>query len=202
MENNLALPSSCDDIIRNNLRRFTAKWAQMLKEVLSVKSTVGDYSFSSSGIYIQEKMVISILFIGPIYGEYVLALNQEVAARLLKNSPYSKEPGALENGQEDIIDFFSELLNIVVGDSIVELGNEYKKLTITAPRVYFGTLKYPRVMCGKAMIRSESGPLECYLYIDRMKLDITASYKKALMSLLKTNKELEAEVQKLKEQQS
>lgn len=139
---------------------------------------------------LQNKVVISILFTGTVFGEYLLVMDEKVAATLLPD------------GRDAISEAFSEMLNIIVGESVVELTSTFKKLTITAPKVLFGSANYPKVKSCRSTLSSDAGAIDCYLYVDRMNLDIASSYKEAMSSLFKANEELKAAFEKLKEQQA
>ncbi len=186
--------------LRSSAKKFAEITVKIAEGMLAAKYSIGNIEIIDQGMSVDRKFFVSMFFTGMVYGEYVLAMDEEVAAKLLGKGEITQVN--INQIRVEISETFCEFLNIVVGESILALGDQYKKLTITAPRVFFGKIDYPRVKTARATLVSDKGAIECYLYIDRMKLDIAASYKDALGSLLKAHKELLAAMSKLKEQQS
>jgi len=159
---------------------------------------LGPSEWLTAAPILKDKVVVSIMFTGMVYGEYILAIDEAIAAKMV-------DPGLKVGTQESrelITETFSEILNIIVGESIVEIANVFKKLTITAPKVIFGGITYPKVKAARVALDSGDGAMECFLYVDRMKLDIADSYKDAMSSLVRANNELRSAMTKLQEQQN
>ncbi|NUM87797.1 MAG: chemotaxis protein CheX [Bdellovibrionales bacterium] len=179
---------------------FAAAAARGMEALFSVKASAGGAEFRESGIGSERNLVFSILFTGTVYGEFILAMDEETALGIAAAS--GGGAGPREQALQEAVDGLSEMLNIAVGESVLGLSRRYKKLTITAPKVHFGRVRYPRVKCARAALTSPAGEIDCYLYVDRMQLDISASYKQALKALLGANKDLRAAMTKLEEQQN
>jgi signal transduction histidine kinase len=188
------------ELLRASVKKFAETAAKIVGAMLSAKCALQSIEIIDHGLSVEKTFFVSILFTGTVYGEYVLSMDEDVAAKFLGKE--STEASDLDQLRLEMSETFCEILNVVVGESILSLGDQYKKLTITAPRVYFGRINYPKVKTGKAILTTDKGTIECYLYVDRMKLDIAASYMDALASLLKAHKELLAAMNKLKEQQT
>jgi|GEM_PF-2974235 len=184
-----------------NATAFAEVAAKNINAMLDINSTTIPARFSEDGVVSKNNFFVSIMFTGMVFGEYILALNTELAAQLIgKTFDGLSEEQKTELLQE-ISDYFCEILNLSVGDCIRGLSQTYQKLTITAPRVYIGQIKYPKVKTGLSTLETENGEIECFLFVDEMKLDIADSYKTALLSVTKTNRELKAAYQQLQEQQ-
>jgi signal transduction histidine kinase len=191
--------------VLGNVKKFAEISVKVFNSMLASDYVIGTSEIPNEGISIAEnKVVVSIMFTGMVYGEYILVLNEDVASKLLvQASGAPADPKkTITQTRSEIADTFSELLNIIVGESVVELGTVFKKLTITAPKVLFGQANYPKVRAGKSMLASSFGNIDCYLYVDRMKLDIASSYKDAMSSLVLANTELKNAMVKLQEQQA
>ena len=174
--------------------------ATALSQMFSVPSQATEVQFSREGVVSQKSFLISIMFTGMVFGEFIVALNNEVAAQLLGKSFQgitSEESTALT---EEITEIFCELLNIIVGSSIAPLNKIYQKITMTTPRVCFGQMKYPKVKAAKTIVMTAKGEVECHLYIDQMMLDLANSYQQSLTELMISNEELNAALNKLKTQ--
>lgn len=188
--------------VLDNVQKFAESSAKLFNSMLGSSFVANKAEIPKDGIAISEnKIIASIMFTGMVYGEYMFVLDEKVAANLIAQTA-NVEPKSAEQLRTEIADTFGELLNVVVGESVVGLGKIFKKLTITAPKILFGQANYPKIRTGKAVLTSSAGTIDCYLYIDRMKLDIASSYKEAMSSLVQANKELKDAMRKLHEQQS
>lgn len=151
----------------------------------------------SEGASVDDKVMVSILFTGTVYGEYILAIEKKSANYLCSKIGDEKN----ENQNEEFLEKLGEVLNLIVGQSVSELNAAFEKLTITAPKVVYGSTVLPKIKTGHISLFSDFGALECILYIDEMKLDIAESYKTALGSLSLAHNELKNAMKKLEIQQ-
>ena len=195
-------PDPFTEIISANTKKFSETAVEMLEVMFSANLKAATPDVSTNGFGIEKDFFVSIFFTGMVYGEYILATNQETVASILGIDLKNKQGLELVNARKDMTDGFCELLNMIVGQSIVELNKTYQKLTVTPPRISFGSLVYPKVTMGKSILTFDKGTVECYLYIDRMKLDIASSYKDALVTVLKAHKDLQDAMKKLQLQQT
>jgi len=182
-------------------QNFSVVCSKYFSALLSCDCKMAPTQFLEQGINSQKNMIISVLFTGSVFGEYVVALDEETAAQIINETFINKTPSEQDKIRKDIIDTFSEILNLAVGECIVSLNKIYKKLTVTTPKVTFGKVKYPQVKSAHNVLHSNFGTIECFLFVDRMKLDISDAYKDALSSLEKTNIELVETLRQLQEQQ-
>lgn len=189
-----------DEVIAQT-RKFSEVSAKYFASMLSFQTNLQNPEFLSTGIRTDKNLLISVLFTGTVFGEYILALNEEVAAQIIGQTLVGKTPEQQQDIQIEIADTFSELLNLIVGESILGLTETYKKLTITAPKVTFGKIRFPTVKAGKINLENVIGNIECILYVDRMKLDIAASYADTLNSLESANNELRLAMKQLQDKQ-
>jgi len=185
------------DQMQKNVEKFGHTAGKVINAMLEAHLEDGQVQLLETAPSFENNVVISIMFTGMVYGEYILAMDESTAAKLVDPS----STGARPELRETISEAFSEILNIIVGETIVDLGHVFKKLTITAPKVLFGKISYPKVRAAKMNLSSPKGQVDCFLYIDRMKLDIAASYKDAMSSLIRANQELKDAMTKLQEQQ-
>ncbi len=188
--------------IMTNTQTFAEVSAKNLNSVFDLESQVSEAVYSQAGLHIGKQISISVLFTGVVFGEFVLALDEETAAKILGQTLQGSDEATRNAVLEDIADNFGELLNLIVGESILGLTNIHKKLTITAPKIQYGKTKYPKVKAGKVLLHTTHGDLECHLYVDHMKLDIALSYKEAITSLMSANTDLQRTLTKLEEQQN
>ena len=194
--------NSFNELIVDNTIKFSESVANMLEAMFGCSFQSDKNANLENGVVSDKNFFVSIFFTGMVYGEYLLVLNEEVAASIIGQSLKDKSDAELLVAKQEISAAFSELLNIVVGESIVGLIRVYHKMTLTPPRSFFGSVNYPKVVTGKSILHSSQGSIDCYLYIDRMKLDIASSYKEALVKVLSAHKELKGAMNKLQLQQT
>lgn len=170
--------------------------SEMLNMMFGVQAQTNDEVIDTESPASHSNFHISIYFTGTVYGEYIISLNEDAAINLL-----GLTKGDVDT-EETLCDAFSELLNTVVGESITELNETYKKLTFAAPRITFGRTVFSKIASSLTYIETEFGQIECHFYLDTMRLDLATSYEEVMRSLVKSNKILEGANKKLKEQQS
>lgn len=184
---------------------YTAAFQQitqrLLGEMFGTAHCVASPVEEASSVHTEKSFIVSLYYTGTVYGEYLLAMDEEVAARMIGYD----EP--IADDDRDVVrhaisDALSETLNVIVGEAIVELQDSYSKLTITSPRVYFGEIRYPQFRTGKSVLQTSHGEIECFFCLDRMRLSLAASYDEALASLMETNGKLKEANRHLAQQQA
>jgi len=141
----------------------------------------------SSHENVEEKRVLTdknfqvvIFFTGTIQGEYILAMQERTAARILGMADENTSKEELHEMRSEFSDAFSEALNVVVGKMITILGQDYKQLSFASARINFGTSIYPFIPTAKGRLSCDFGDVECHFYLNLMKLDISTSYHETL----------------------
>lgn len=194
--------NSIKEICLLNTETFAQIAAKMLKAILDVKYSPEAPEFIQTGLSIENKFIVIIGFMGTVYGEFILAMDDEVAARCVGASLKDHPNDSAGLIKQNISDTFCEILNIVVGESIVMLSKQFDKLTFTAPKVFWGVARYPQFKTGRVRLSGGHGPIDCYLFIDCMQLDIVTSYLDALKALTLANDELRQTLIQVQHQQS
>ena len=171
------------------------------ENMLGVETLKASDIETRNSVCTNKPFIVSIHYTGTVFGEYLLALDEETGAKLIEFD----EPITDENRDEfksEICDTLSEILNVIVGESIVDLQKSFAKLTITAPRVFFGEIRYPQFRTGTSILTTEAGDIECHFCLDLMRLNLAESYNDAMSSLLEINRKLKDANQQLAEQQA
>lgn len=125
----------------------------------------------STSLDTDKQFIISVFYTGTVYGEYMLAMDEATAAAIIGVDSKTFEDRRQELRQT-ISDAFSEALNMIVGESILDLSEVFKKLTFTTPRMHFGDIHYPSITSGRGSMQSAAGTIECHFYLDSMRLDL------------------------------
>lgn len=189
MENknfNQVLEKNCQ-FFAETAKYYIEQFSSQNLNVSSIKTQINDVNL------IKADYVLSITYLGMVFGEYILTIDRKTAYQLF--SSYG-------NDEESIQGCLSEVLNMVAGKSITSLGGSYEKLTITAPKVIQGGLSLPHLKMAQSEIQTQYGIIQCYFYVDRMKLDLATSYIDAINDLKKINTKLYEANEQLKAQQT
>jgi len=176
---------------------FAKALARLLQSMFGKELNPAETGLDELGKYSRHDLMVSLMFTGSFYGEFILSANLQQVQNILGLS------GSTEiETKEQAADILSELLNIVAGECFSDLINEKTKLTLTAPKVFFGVVKFPKIKAAKTTLNFEgTAAIDCVLYLDRMKLDIDTSYRSALGELGVVNSDLMDALDKLQSQQ-
>lgn len=133
-------------------------------------------------------LIISVLIIGPIHGEFLFQLNKKKAIELFGIDVVEKEVDQIfKANREDIIEAFKEIVNIATSKSLSELRKSFPNLSITPPRVIEGCL----TLADGSLYTSFSATIsdiQAFLYIDQAKTDIGAKVELISESLAQERK--------------
>jgi two-component system, NtrC family, sensor kinase len=184
-----------------NAAVFQTTAKRVLSEMFGLETTETTEVVESVAVKTSKSFIVSIYYTGTVYGEYMLAMDEETAAKILGIGEPITDLNRSEI-QEQFCDAFSEILNMVVGECIVHLQATYAKLTLTPPRVFFGKIRYPNFRTGRSVLHTPEGEIECHFCLDLMRLDLATSYNDALASLLDVNSKLKQANEHLAQQQA
>ncbi|MCG8651197.1 MAG: chemotaxis protein CheX [Pirellulales bacterium] len=172
-----------------------------LEEMFAIATLQRSAPEVTPSVQTDRSFLVSIYYTGTVYGEYLIALDETTAAQIIGfDEPLTDENR--DQVRDEICDALSELLNTIVGESIVDLQKTYAKLTLTAPRVVFGKIRYPQFRTGSSVLTTEAGEIECHFCLDLMRLDLATSYDEAMHSLLEVNTQLKEANRQLAAQQA
>ncbi len=175
--------------------------ARTISDMFGLEVQANPEAEQNHSVITSKTFLVSIYYTGTVYGEYMLAMDEGTAARIIgMDEPVTDENR--EEVREGICDAMAETLNTIVGESIVHLQQTYAKLTITAPRIIFGQVRYPSFQTGKTTLTCEAGEIECFFCLDLMRLDLATSYQEAMGTLLDVNTKLKEANRHLAEQQA
>ena len=187
--------------ISEQTRDFASILERNLSDMFEVATDTIDAVEEAASVDTQKSFIVSIYYTGTVYGEYLLAMDEATAARAIGiDTPIDDDNR--QSVRDDICDALAELLNTVVGEAIVGLQKSYAKLTVTAPRIFFGSIRYPHFRTGRTTLHTSSGEIECHFCLDLMRLDLATSYNEAMDSLLEVNEKLKQANRHLAEQQA
>lgn len=184
-----------------NAAAFQATAKRVLMDMFGLETTETTEVAESVAVKTSKSFIVSIYYTGTVYGEYLLAMDEETAAKILGIEEPITDSNRTEI-HEQFCDAFSEILNMIVGECLVQLQATYAKLTLTPPRVFFGKIRYPNFRTGRSVLHTPAGEVECHFCLDLMRLDLATSYNDALASLLDVNSKLKQANEHLAQQQA
>lgn len=185
-------------LLESHTQQFAAFAASNIDAYLGVATRESSVPSQHPLLETTREVLFSLHYTGSVYGEYVIAMDEEVAWALI-----GEEGGASVPIQEsDVCDALMEILNVSAGQSIAELQTTYSRLTITAPRVMVGEVRYPNFQAACVELMTDAGLIKCFFCLDTMRLDLTTSYEEAMTSLVEVNDQLRAANHTLQQQQS
>ena len=189
------------DNVDKHAASFATIAARTCADMFGIETRSESEVQSTPSVETNKSFIISIYYTGTVYGEYLLAMDEQTAAKMI-----GIEDAVTDQNRElirsDVCDAMSEMLNTIVGEAIVGLQETYAKLTITAPRIYFGEVRYPSFRTDRVSLQTDAGEIECHFCLDLMRLDLAASYTEAMDSLVVINTKLEAANRRLADQQT
>ncbi|MCP4348217.1 MAG: hypothetical protein GY795_22170 [Desulfobacterales bacterium] len=148
------------------------------------KSTFREVPFSSS-----FNMTAFIHFIGTVQGSYIIGINEITAAKLIEIYEHGMTHDDVREMREDFGGFIKELLNLAVGQSILEIEQSFGYLTYTPCTLIYGEIEFPDIMSGDVIIESEFGDIICGFSLDLAKLKIGRKLEETLEELEKKTHE-------------
>lgn len=187
--------------LTDHAREYQANVERVLFEMFGISTLQRSDVCESNSIKTNKNFIVSIYYTGTVFGEYMIAMDEEVAARVIGLDGDIIQQ-TREEIREMICDAMSETLNTVVGEAIVKLQEKHEKLTVTTPRVYFGEIRYPQFRTRSVTMQTQVGEIECHFCLDMMRLDLATSYDDAMSSLLDINTKLKSANRHLAEQQA
>jgi two-component system chemotaxis sensor kinase CheA len=161
--------------------------------MVGVPFSVKDSSFSESSYVSPFKMITFISFSGIIQGNYLCSLNEETALKLIGEYSDGVSDDQVRGKRPEFSGFVKEVLNLSVGQSIVELEKNFGDLTFNPSTVVYGELEFPDFLSGNVLLESEHGNILCGFSLNLANLRIGQKLEEALVEIeKKTAEALEA----------
>jgi signal transduction histidine kinase len=187
--------------IKEHTHVFVNIACKTLTEMFGVEAIPDERVEEVNSVHTDKTFIVSVYYTGTVYGEYLLAMDEATAANIVGISEELTDENR-DRIREDICDAMSETLNTIVGEAMVDLQGTYAKLTLTAPRIFFGSVRYPHFRTGQAVVHTPMGRVECHFCLDSMRLDLATSYQEAMQSLVDVNSKLKEANRHLAQQQA
>jgi CheY-specific phosphatase CheX len=175
--------------IDTNTLIFAKSVIYALEDMLGIPFVLNKTSFRETVFSSPFDMVAYIHFTGAIQGDYLLGLDEVLAAKLIEVYEEGMSKNNLKKMREDYGGFIKELLNIAVGLSIPELEHNFGDLTHASGIVIYGELDLPDVTSGNVLIESDLGKILCGFSLNLAQVKIGRTLEKILRALEKITDE-------------
>lgn len=119
-------------------------------------------------------------FTGAISGQYLLAISETVAIKLLGRSDTQCPSDAITEIREEYGGLLKETLNLAVAQSIDELDKRFGNLTFHSGTIIYGAVEFPRVLNGTVKITGLLGTILCSFSLNLANLKIGERLEEAL----------------------
>lgn len=128
-------------------------------------------------------MIIYTHFTGTVQGDYVIAMDEETAAKIAGIYSGDMPASEIRQRREEYSDFVKEVLNLAVAQALLPLEQTFGKLTYMPATVVYGEVKFPEVSAGHVRIESSEADIQCGLCLNLARLKITAQLAETLQQL-------------------
>lgn len=183
--------------LRAHTQAYCEAVVEGLEDFFGVQAQLGELVEVQKGYCPAGDVHFSVPFSGLVNGEYIINVDESVAAELADCELPEDEadPVAREEQREEVGAAMCELLNTAVGSVIGELAGRYPHLSFASPRISYGQRIYPMIRFGHSDLSCEAGSLRCHFYLDHMELDLATSYAKVRASAQKAKAALESHLE-------
>lgn len=175
--------------LKNNTLNFASKMCQSIQDMVGSSFKVKEESFSESSFRSSFKMVTFISFSGIIQGNYLCSLDEETALKITGTFSDGLSEEQIRDMRPDFSGFIKEVLNLSVGQSIVELEKNFGDLTFNPSTVVYGDLEFPEFLSGNVLLESEHGNILCGFSLNLANLRIGQKLEEALIEIEKKSAE-------------
>ena len=156
-----------DDVIAQNVGYFRELTQDALEDMFAcgTKVTTDEAEQASKKYLTEMPFSVRIQFTGIgkeilTTGEYIIATDERVAAASCAITSPDATSSQVESVREEYSNAFSEFLNSVVGQAVIQL-EELGILKFGTPRVSYGKMSYGRLQIRRSALATSAGRIEC-----------------------------------------
>jgi CheY-specific phosphatase CheX len=172
-----------DTYIDTNTLIFAKSVIYTLQDMIGIPFVLNKTSFREATFSSPFDMIAYIHFTGAVQGDYLLGLDEVLAAKLIEVYEEGMSKHDLREMREDYGGFLKELLNIAVGLSIPELEQRFGDLTHASGILIYGEMDLPDVKSGNVLIESKIGQILCGFSLNLAQVKIGRTLEKILREL-------------------
>ena len=179
--------------LKTNTMFFAEHMCQSINDMVGVPCQINIDTLKEDCFKPAFKMITFISFSGIIQGNYICALDEITALKIIGAYTEGMSDEEIKEQRGDYSGFVKEVLNLSVGQSIVELEKNFGELTFSPSTLVYGELEFPDFSSGNIVIESEFGNILCGFSLNLANLRIGQQLEEALGDLkVKSAEALEA----------
>jgi signal transduction histidine kinase/CheY-specific phosphatase CheX len=183
------MTSENQNLLRENAQYFAQCFVQTLQDMVGVTFSPDPSQMVEGLFQPRYELVIMIHYTGVIQGEYALAMDEKIAAKLIGAFEEGMSSEDLRNLRPDTVGMLKEALNAAVGESISKLGQDFDDLTFLSPVAVIGEIDYPLVPCARIPLHGEAGSIDCMFVLNMVGLELGEKLQAALQMLKESSRE-------------
>lgn len=187
-------------IIESHTKLFSKNICRAISDMSGNSYEICKDTFEEKPFITEYKMTIFLSFSGVVQGEYLLALDESVAAKLIGINPSEITLMNLNAMRIEYSGFLKEVLNLSANLTIEGLTLRYGELTSSSATVVYGEIDFPDIISGTIMIKGHPGKIQCVFSLNLAKLKIGEQLANTLLELKELTELLEEKVEKRTEQ--
>jgi two-component system chemotaxis sensor kinase CheA len=168
---------------------FAQKLCQAIGDMNGVPFQIKKETIREQPFLTPHEMIAYIHVSGTIQGDYIVAMDEKVACKLIGAYTEGMGDKAVKELRDEYCGFIKELVNVAVGQSVVELEKSFGNLTFSSPTVVYGKVEFPEVMSGRLDIAGEVGVIQCAFSLNMANIKLGKKLEEALQDLEKKTAE-------------
>ncbi|NLD98972.1 MAG: hypothetical protein GX640_03790, partial [Fibrobacter sp.] len=180
---------SAESYLKTNTLIFAHKMCQSISDMVGVSFNVKEDSLKEAGFKSAFKMISYISFSGAIQGNYLCAMDEITALKIMGVYTDRMSDDEIRGLRSEHSGFVKEVLNLSVGQSIVEIEKNFGDLTFFPGTVVYGELEFPEFLSADVLISSDFGSILCGFSLNLANLRIGQKLDEALRELEKKTSE-------------
>ncbi|KMQ49926.1 Signal transduction histidine kinase CheA [Chitinispirillum alkaliphilum] len=175
--------SSEGGYLKANTILFAQNVCKSIEDMIGVQFTLWKESLRESAFTTKYSMIAYIHFSGSIQGDYLLAIDEILALKMIGAYEEGMSEDSIRQLREEYSGFIKELLNLSVGQSIVELEKSFGDLTFSPSTVVYGEIEFPDILSGNVDLDGKDGRIQCGFAVNLANLKIGQKLEEALHEL-------------------
>lgn len=172
-----------DGYLKANTILFSQNVSQAISDMVGIPYQICKETLTEAPFESKYRMVCYISFSGSIQGHYLCAVDDLVALKMIGAYEDGMTQEQLRDMRGDYSGFMKELLNLSVGQSIVELEKRFGDLTFSPSTVVYGEVEFPNFQSGCILIEGKPGMVQAGFSLNLANLKIGQKLEEALADL-------------------
>ncbi|MDM8565981.1 PP2C family protein-serine/threonine phosphatase [Candidatus Halobeggiatoa sp. HSG11] len=185
------LKNSQHDYTNSHIFLFAKNVIKTLEDMVEASFQLNDNSVQKTSFPNFLPIVAYIHFAGIIEGNYLLSLNETLAIKLIDAYEEGMSKDDIQEIRGEYGGFIKELLNIAVGQSIIELEKTFGNLSYNSCTSVYGEIEFPDFSATYITIEGKEEEMLCGFSLNLVRLKIGKKFEEARAENLRMGAELD-----------